>query len=349
MPAGGHRVERGVSSQAERKPSASGIPTQRALPKPSFLLSGQTLSPHNHCTWLSLWRLPGYGRMSGEVAGNSHTRPIGGVRDGQGHSRDADPPCPTKLTASVAAEHSQDPAEVPVTQEGAHDPNPASSLRPTASPQNTRDHASSGPGWAFPRPGPRLLAFSCSYGHRSWPDPGLGLVNHPLCWGRPGRLGAAVLGALGSRLLNSRGNHSQLAGKEEKQGRGQWGGGEARGHLLLPWEWPRRSLLQLEGCMGLGWQVLSGLGQICLQDAPASAGPRSPRCRGQPGWGPGRSLCAQGPFAAALGHCSDLCQALVGIFKGKRPWRPQNRTRDKDKACLGQNSLSRPCTECARM
>lgn len=84
-------MERGVSSQAERKPSASRIPARRALPKPSFLLSGQTLSPCNHCTWLGLWRPPGYGRMSGEVAGNSHTQPIGGGRglpyEGQGWPR----------------------------------------------------------------------------------------------------------------------------------------------------------------------------------------------------------------------------------------------------------------------
>lgn len=95
--------------------------------------------------------------------------------------------------------------------------------------------------------------------------------------------------------------------------------------------------------MGLG---SGGLGQVCLQAAPPSAWTLKPLLPG-PAWT--LPACAQGPFAAALGHCSDLCRALMEIFKGKRPCWPQNTTQDKDKACLGQNSLSRPCTECTRM
>lgn len=97
--------------------------------------------------------------------------------------------------SSSSQEHCQDPAKLPVIQEGTHDPNPAS-RQSAANNQPPRAHErmlAECPGW----PGPPLLSFSCSRGHWSWPDPGLGLINRPLCWGRPGRLGAAVLGALG--------------------------------------------------------------------------------------------------------------------------------------------------------
>ena len=59
-----------------------------------------------------------------------------------------------------------------------------------------------------------------------------------------------------------------------------------------------------------------------------------------------KSLFIQGPFAEGLWNWLSPVQGILGVGKGKRPWWPWDRTRAKDKACLGQKSVSRLWRTC---